>query len=158
MQAGALRLSSTLQFTAWLGWGKRGLRERRGERRKPFLTRTRRPDACPGASRWQLRSAWLEEQTGNPCSLCRDMGKTPKANSRGSLLSWRQTHNFALSKPLFTSESRGSGRLSPLSHPQSCRPRACGSRRGAQGAAGMTRRGGLGCSTQTCQGPVRETR
>lgn len=28
----------------------------------------------------------LEEQTGNPFLLCRFIGKTPKANSRGSLL------------------------------------------------------------------------
>lgn len=36
----------------------------------------------------ELRGApgGLEEQTGNPFLLCRYISKTPKANSRGSLL------------------------------------------------------------------------
>lgn len=47
--------------------------------------------------------ASLQRQTGNPFLLCRFIIKMLKANNKASLLYWKQTHTFGLSKILFTS-------------------------------------------------------
>lgn len=79
------------RFTAWLGWGKKRFREKgRGEESPLDGAPARsRLHACSRAAPWLLSSARVQEargQTGNPSLLCRYVGKTPRTNSRGSLL------------------------------------------------------------------------